>query len=57
MKDYNYVLKYRCDDKTVTYRFNADINLTELKQNIMYFLRACQWSAEQTKFLEDEEDL
>ena len=55
MENYKYTFTYQCDDKVYTLTFRADISMDELKKNLMYFLRGCSWTEEQTEFLEDEE--
>lgn len=55
MENYKYTFTYQCDDKVYTLTFRADITIDELKKHLMYFLRGCSWTEEQTKFLEDEE--
>ena len=52
MENYKYILTYVNDDKTYTHEFNAEITMDELKQELMWFLRGCSWSEEQTDFLE-----
>lgn len=53
-EDYKYTFKYQCNDKIYEMTFNADIDLEELKQNLMYFLRGCSWSERSTAFLEED---
>lgn len=56
MNNYKYTLQYTNGDKTLTYEIPADITMGELKLDLMWFLRGCSWSEEQTKFLESEEE-
>lgn len=54
MDNYKYILKYTNGDKSLTCEIPADINMTDLKHELMYFLRGCSWTEAQTAFLEDD---
>lgn len=54
MENYKYILQYQCDDKVLTYNFNAEITMTDLKDNLKDFLRGCSWTEAQTAFLEED---
>lgn len=54
MENYKYILTYVNDDKTYTHEFNADIDMSDLKLELMYFLRGCSWSEAQTAFLDED---
>ena len=54
MENYEYTFKYRCGDKVLEMSFNAEVDMSDLKTNLMYFLRGCSWSEAQTAFLEED---
>lgn len=54
MLNYQYTFKYVDNGTDYTVTFNADVNLEELKRNLLYFLRGCSWSEEHTRFLEED---
>jgi len=56
MRDYRYTFTYQHGDNVYTLVCSAEITMDDLKRELMYFLRGCSWSEEQTKFLETEED-
>lgn len=54
MENYKYILKYTNGDKSLTYEIPAEITMTDLKDELMYFLRGCSWTEAQTAFLEED---
>lgn len=44
---YYYELKYVDGDKTITHTFSAEIDGTELTNNLRDFLCGCSWSEKQ----------
>lgn len=54
MTDYKYKLQYIDNNTVLTKEFSADINLDDLKNELMLFLRGCSWTENQTAFLEED---
>lgn len=54
MENYKYILQYINDNSVLTKEFSADINIDELKMELMLFLRGCSWTDKQTAFLEED---
>ena len=54
MTDYKYKLQYINNDSVLTKEFSADLNLDDLKMELMLFLRGCSWTENQTAFLEED---
>ena len=54
MDNYKYKLQYINNDSVLTKEFSADLNIDELKMELMLFLRGCSWTDKQTAFLEDD---
>lgn len=54
MENYKYTLQYQCDDKVLTYTFNAEITMEDLKEQMKNFLRGCSWTEAQTAFLDED---
>lgn len=52
---YEYEFTYRCNGATFTTKFNAAVDIEELKENLKLFLRGCSWQDSTLKFLEPEE--
>lgn len=42
-KDCYYELKYVDNDTEVSYKFNADLDLSELADHLKDFLKGCSW--------------
>jgi len=49
-KDY-YEFKYTYGDISMVYKFSSDIGITELADNLKYFLKGCSWTEEQVEEL------
>ena len=41
--NYKYKLQYICDDKILTYEFNADVGADGLREHLRDFLCGCSW--------------
>lgn len=54
MQKYKYILQYINDNSVLTKEFSADINIDELKMELILFLRGCSWTDKQTVFLEED---
>lgn len=54
MDNYKYILKCINDNSVLTKEFSADLDLDELKMELMFFLRGCSWTDKQTAFLEED---
>ena len=54
MTDYKYKLQYIDNNSVLTKEFSADLNIDELKMELMLFLRGCSWTDKQTAFLEED---
>ena len=54
MENYKYTFIYQCDDKVLTSTFNAEITMTDLKDNLKNFLRGCSWTEAQTAFFDED---
>lgn len=53
MDNYKYTLQYQCEDTVLTYTFNAETTMEDLKDQLKNFLRGCSWTEAQTAFLEE----
>lgn len=54
MENYKYTLQYQFEDTVLTYTFNAEITMEDLKDQLKNFLRGCSWTEAQTAFLEED---
>lgn len=54
MDNYKYKLQYTDNNSVLTKEFSADLNLDELKMELLLFLRGCSWTDKQTAFLEED---
>lgn len=54
MDNYKYKLQYIDNNSVLTKEFSADLNIDELKMELLLFLRGCSWTPAQTAFLEED---
>lgn len=50
-KNYYYELRYVDNDTEVSYKFDADLDLTKLADHLKDFLKACSWYEKQVNEL------
>ena len=57
-EDYYYELKYVYNDKVVTHRFNGDVTMNSLVDNLKDFVKSAGWSDDSIKgHLRTDEDI